>query len=166
MAERTISIGSAGKSLSMTGWKVGWASGPSDLIGALRVVRQHMSFVSGGPFQWAVAEGLALPDDHWTAFAADMQAKRDVLSAGLAGLGLDVVPSEGTYYVTTGIGSTGYADGLAFCRDLPTRAGVVAIPQQVFHDASANGAPYVRWAFCKRPEVLHEALDRLARALR
>jgi N-succinyldiaminopimelate aminotransferase len=165
MAERTISIGSAGKSLSMTGWKVGWATGPADLIGALRVVRQHMSFVSGGPFQWAVAEGLALPDEHWTAFAAEMQAGRDILSAGLAGLGLDVIASEGTYYVTTDIRSTGYADGLAFCRDLPTRAGVVVIPQQVFHDDQSNGAAYVRWAFCKRPEVLHEALDRLSRAL-
>ncbi|MGD9955850.1 MAG: aminotransferase class I/II-fold pyridoxal phosphate-dependent enzyme [Candidatus Nanopelagicales bacterium] len=165
MAERTISIGSAGKSLSMTGWKVGWASGPSDLIGAVRVVRQHMSFVSGGPFQWAVAEGLGLPDEHWSAFAADMQMGRDILSAGLAELGLHVIPSEGTYYVTTDIRSTGYVDGLAFCRDLPARAGVVAIPQQVFHDDQSNGAPYVRWAFCKRPEVLHEALDRLDRAL-
>jgi N-succinyldiaminopimelate aminotransferase len=165
MAERTITIGSAGKSLSMTGWKVGWATGPADLIQAVRVVRQHMSFVSGGPFQWAVAEGLALPDEHWLAFAADMQGKRDILSAGLADLGLDVITSEGTYYVTTDIRSTGYADGLAFCRDLPARAGVVAIPQQVFHDAEENGAPYVRWAFCKRPDVLHEALDRLGRAL-
>jgi len=164
MAERTVTLGSAGKSLSMTGWKVGWATGPSDLIGAVRVVRQHMSFVSGGPFQWAVAEGLGLPDEHWRSFAADMQGKRDILSAGLAGLGFDVIASEGTYYVTTDIRSTGYADGLAFCRDLPARAGVVAIPQQVFHDEPANGAPYVRWAFCKRPEVLHDALDRLARA--
>ena len=164
MAERTVTLGSAGKSLSMTGWKVGWATGPADLIGAVRVARQHMSFVSGGPFQWAVAEGLALPDEHWRSFAADMEGRRDILSGGLTALGFGVIASEGTYYVTTDVGPTGYADGLTFCRALPARAGVVAIPQQVFHDDTANGAPYVRWAFCKRPEVLHEALDRLTRA--
>lgn len=165
MAERTVTIGSAGKSLSMTGWKVGWATGPADLIGAVRVTRQHMSFVSGGPFQWAVAEGLGLPDEHWRTFAAGMQAGRDRLSDGLAALGFGVTASEGTYYVTTDVRPLGYDDGLAFCRDLPQRAGVVAIPQQVFHDDETAGRPYVRWAFCKKPEVLDDALARLARAL-
>ena len=164
MAARTVTLGSAGKSLSMTGWKVGWATGPADLVGAVRVVRQHLSFVSGGPFQWAVAEGLALPDEHWRAFTSDMQSKRDHLTEGLLGLGFDVVPSEGTYYVTTDVRSMGYDDGLTFCRDLPRRAGVVAIPQEVLHDGRANGAPYVRWAFCKERDVLAEALTRLGRA--
>jgi N-succinyldiaminopimelate aminotransferase len=164
MAGRTLTFGSAGKSLSMTGWKVGWATGPADLVGAVRVTRQHMSFVSGGPFQWAVAEGLALPDEHWVEFARGMQERRDRLGSGLADLGLAVTPSQGTYYLTTDVRPLGYDDGLAFCRDLPHQAGVVAIPHQVFHDDPEVGRPYVRWAFCKRPEVLDEAVRRLAAA--
>ena len=164
MAERTITIGSAGKSLSMTGWKVGWATGPADLIAAVRVVRQHLSFVSSGPFQWAVAEGLALPDAHWDAFREGLQAQRDQLCDGLTALGLAVTVPEGTYFATTDVRPLGYADGWAFCRDLPVRAGVVAIPHQAFHDDPTAGLPYVRWAFSKRPEVLTEALDRLSRA--
>jgi N-succinyldiaminopimelate aminotransferase len=164
MAERTVTFGSAGKSLSMTGWKVGWATGPADLVAAVRVTRQHMSYVSGGPFQWAVAEGLALPDEHWRAFTQGMQEARDRLGTGLAGLGLTVTPSEGTYYLTTDVRPLGYDDGLAFCRDLPHRAGVVAIPHQVFHEDPDAGRPYVRWAFCKRPAVLDEAVGRLGAA--
>ncbi len=164
MAQRTVTIGSAGKSLSMTGWKVGWATGPHDLVAAVRVPRQHLSFVSGGPFQWAVAEGLALPDAHWAAFRDGLQSQRDQLCDGLAALGFPVTVPEGAYFVTTDVRPLGYADGGAFCRELPRRAGVVAIPHQAFHDDPAGGRPYVRWAFCKRPEVLGEALDRLARA--
>ncbi len=164
MAERTITIGSAGKSLSMTGWKVGWASGPTDLIAAVRVPRQHLSFVSGGPFQWAVSEGLALPDDYWAEFSSGMQLRRDLFCNGLRDLGIPVIVPEGTYFATSDVRSLGYDDGWQFCRDLPIRAGVVAIPHQVFHDNDDAGKPYVRWAFCKRPEVLNEALERLARA--
>jgi N-succinyldiaminopimelate aminotransferase len=164
MAERTVTIGSAGKSLSMTGWKVGWATGPRDLIGAVRVVRQHLSYVSGGPFQWAVAEGLGLPDEHWRAFARGLEEQRDLLCAGLAEVGLPVTVPQGTYFATTDVRPLGYQDGWAFCRDLPQRAGVVAIPHEVFHDDPEVGKPYVRWAFCKRPEVLHEAVARLRKA--
>lgn len=164
MAERTVTIGSAGKSLSFTGWKVGWATGPADLIGAVRVARQHLSFVSGGPFQWAVVDGLALPDSYWTGFRDGLQAQRDQLCTGLAALGFPVTVPEGTYFATTDVRPLGYADGWAFCRDLPHRAGVVAIPHQVFHDDPEAGRPFVRWAFCKRPEVLAEALERLDRA--
>ncbi len=166
MWERTVTIGSGGKSFSFTGWKVGWATGPRDLIAAVRVVRQHLSFVSGGPFQYAMAEGLALPDEYFAAFRADLAGKRDLLSAGLAELGLGVIVPQGTYFVTTDIRPLGYDDGLAFCRDLPGRAGVVAIPHQVFCDDPSIGAPYVRWAFCKQPSVLTEALDRLRAGLR
>lgn len=164
MFERTVTIGSAGKSLSMTGWKVGWASGPTDLIAAVRVPRQHLSYVSGGPFQWAVVEGLALPDEHWTSFAAQLEAQRDLLCTGLAELGLPTTVPQGTYFATSDVRPLGYADGWEFCRDLPTRAGVVAIPHEVFHDDPEAGKPFVRWAFCKRPEVLDEALARLRRA--
>ncbi|HEX6944811.1 MAG TPA: aminotransferase class I/II-fold pyridoxal phosphate-dependent enzyme [Casimicrobiaceae bacterium] len=164
MGERTVTIGSAGKSLSFTGWKVGWATGPTDLVAAVRVPRQHLSYVSGGPFQWAVVEGLALPDSYWIGFRDGLQAQRDLLCDGLADLGFPVTVPEGTYFATTDVRPLGYADGWEFCRDLPHRAGVVAIPHEVFHDDPAAGRPFVRWAFCKRPEVLAEALDRLARA--
>ncbi len=165
MRERTVTIGSGGKTFSFTGWKVGWATGPSDLISAVRVVRQHLSYVSGGPFQWAMAHGLGLPDEYFVEFRADLAAKRDLLSAGLADLGLGVIGAEGTYFVTTDVRPLGYPDGLAFCRDLPGRTGVVAIPHQAFCDHPEIGAPYVRWAFCKRPDVLREALARLRTGL-
>jgi N-succinyldiaminopimelate aminotransferase len=164
MVERTVTIGSAGKSLSMTGWKVGWASGPTDLVAAVRVTRQHLSFVSGGPFQWAVVDGLALPDSFWTSFSDGLQHQRDLLCDGLAALGFPTTVPQGTYFATTDVRPMGYADGWAFCRDLPRRAGVVAIPHEVFHDDPEAGKPFVRWAFCKRPEVLEEALTRLRRA--
>jgi N-succinyldiaminopimelate aminotransferase len=166
MAERTVTVGSGGKTFSFTGWKVGWASGPADLIGAARVVRQHLSFVSGGPFQYAMAAGLGLPDEYFTEFRADLAAKRDLLAAGLAGLGMDVLMSEGTYFLTTDVRPLGFADGLTFCRELPGRAGVVAIPHQALCDDASVGAPYVRWAFCKQPAVIEEALERLTRGLR
>jgi len=164
MAERTITTGSAGKSLSLTGWKVGWATGPADLIGAVRVPRQHLSFVSGGPFQWAVADGLRLPDDYWEEFRAGMQMRRDLFCSGLAHLGIPVAVPEGTYFATSDVRPLGYENGWTFCQELPHRAGVVAIPHEVFHLDEDAGQPYVRWAFCKKPDVLTEALDRLGRA--
>ena len=165
MFERTITVGSGGKSFSFTGWKVGWASGPADLIAAVRVVRQHLSYVSGGPFQYAMAAGLRLPDSYFTDFRTDLAEKRDLLTSGLAELGFGILPSEGTYFLTTDVRPLGYTDGLEFCREIPERAGVVAIPHQALCDDPEVGAPYVRWAFCKRPSVLQEALERLARGL-
>ena len=155
-------MGSAGKSLSFTGWKVGWATGPSDLISSVRVIRQHLSYVSGGPFQWAVAAGLSkLPNSHWESFRATLAAQRDLLSQGLASLGLRVLPSEGTYFLLTDVTGVGYDSGAQFCADLPERAGVVAIPVSALCDDVSVGQNWVRWAFCKRPEVLSEAVDRL-----
>jgi N-succinyldiaminopimelate aminotransferase len=165
MRDRTVTIGSGGKTFSFTGWKVGWATGPADLVGAVRVVRQHLSYVSGGPFQYAMARGLDLPDEYFAAFRADLAGQRDLLAEGLGTLGLRVIVPAGTYFLTTDVTPLGYADGLAFCRELPGRCGVVAIPHQAFCDDAAVGAPYVRWAFCKRPEVLTEALDRLRAGL-
>ena len=165
MRERTITVGSGGKTFSFTGWKVGWATGPADLIAAVRVVRQHLSYVSGGPFQHALAVGLGMPDEYFEHLRADLTVKRDLLSSGLADLGMRVLGTQGTYFVTTDVRPLGYADGLEFCRDLPHRAGVVAIPVQAFCQDESVGAPYVRWAFCKRPEVLADALDRLRRGL-
>ncbi|MDD2858172.1 MAG: pyridoxal phosphate-dependent aminotransferase [Candidatus Nanopelagicales bacterium] len=161
MHERTITVGSGGKTFSFTGWKVGWASGPADLIAAVRTVRQHLSYVSGGPFQWALVEGLHLPEQYFVDFRADLAAKRDLLCTGLESLGFDVLWPQGTYFATTDVRSVGYTSGLQFCRDLPVRAGVVAIPHQVFCSDVSIGEPFVRWAFCKQPAVLESALDRL-----
>jgi N-succinyldiaminopimelate aminotransferase len=164
MFDRTITIGSGGKSFSFTGWKVGWASGPTHLIAAVRTIRQHLSYVSGGPFQWAMAEGLGLPDQYFREFRADLAAKRDVLCGGLTELGYGVLQPQGTYFVTTDISPLGFTDGVEFCRQLPERAGVVAIPNQVFCDDPETARTLVRWAFCKQIPVLEEALSRLQAA--
>jgi N-succinyldiaminopimelate aminotransferase len=165
MWDRTVTIGSGGKSFSFTGWKVGWATGPAELIAAVRVVRQHLSYVSGGPFQYAMATGLRLPDNYFEGFRADLAAKRDRLCAGLSEVGLRVVPPQGTYFATTDVRPHGFADGEQFCRRAPQEAGVVAIPMTALSDHPHMSAPYVRWAFCKRPEVLDEAVARLQRWL-
>ena len=162
MFERTITIGSGGKSFSFTGWKIGWASGPAHLISAVRAVRQHLSYVSGGPFQFAIATGLNLPDEYFDDLQIGLQTRRDQLSAGLTEIGLRVLPAEGTYFLTTDITPLGFTDGNEFCRMLPGKYGVAAIPFQVFTESGQGFANYVRWAFCKRPEVLAEAVNRLS----
>jgi N-succinyldiaminopimelate aminotransferase len=164
MRERTVSIGSAGKTFSLTGWKVGWVTGPPDLVEAVRLAKQFLTFVSGAPFQPAVALGLRLPDTYFTGLRDGLAAKRDLLCDGLASVGLEVHRPRGTYFATTDVRSLGYADGWAFCRELPSRAGVVAIPHAPFWDDVETGAPLVRWAFCKRDEVLHDAVERLRSA--
>ncbi|MGW1754540.1 pyridoxal phosphate-dependent aminotransferase [Streptomyces mirabilis] len=164
MRERTVTIGSAGKTFSFTGWKVGWVTGTPDLVTAVRSAKQFLTYVASGPFQYAVAEALALPDTYFAAFRADMLAKRDVLAAGLTEAGFKVFQPAGTYFITTDIRSLGESDGFAFCRALPERAGVVAIPNAVFYDHREAGAPFVRFAFCKRTEVLEEAAKRLKAA--
>ena len=161
MRERTVTIGSAGKTFSFTGWKVGWVTAPSSLVTAVRSAKQFLTYVSSGPFQYAVAEALALPDSYFAAFRADMLAKRDLLAAGLAEAGFEVFKPAGTYFITTDIRPLGETDGFAFCRALPERAGVVAIPNAVFYDHREAGAPFVRFAFCKQTGVLEEAVKRL-----
>ncbi|MFH8794171.1 pyridoxal phosphate-dependent aminotransferase [Streptomyces sp. NPDC017941] len=168
MRERTVTIGSAGKTFSFTGWKVGWVTSTPDLVTAVRSAKQYLTFVASGPFQYAVAEALALPDTYFTEIREDMRAKRDLLSAGLTAAGFDVYRPQGTYFVTTDIRPLGEnrshgGDGFAFCRALPERAGVVAIPNAVFYDHRQEGAPFVRFAFCKRKGVLEEAVTRLKR---
>ncbi|MFF0014667.1 pyridoxal phosphate-dependent aminotransferase [Streptomyces sp. NPDC005374] len=161
MRERTVSIGSAGKTFSFTGWKVGWITAAPGLVSAVRSAKQFLTYVSSGPFQYAVAEALALPDTYFEAFREDMRAKRDLLSAGLTEAGFEVFRPSGTYFITTDIRPLGETDGFAFCRALPERAGVVAIPNAVFYDHREQGAPFVRFAFCKRTSVLEEAASRL-----
>ncbi|MGD1224666.1 pyridoxal phosphate-dependent aminotransferase [Streptomyces krungchingensis] len=164
MRERTVTIGSSGKTFSFTGWKVGWATAPPALVSAVRSAKQFLTYVASGPFQYAVAEALALPDAYFEAFRADMLAKRDVLAAGLAEAGFEVFRPQGTYFITTDIRPLGESDGFAFCRALPERAGVVAIPNAVFYDHREAGAPFVRFAFCKQTQVLEEAAKRLKAA--
>ncbi|WP_416906390.1 pyridoxal phosphate-dependent aminotransferase [Micromonospora echinospora] len=161
MRERTLRISSAGKTFSCTGWKVGWASGPVALVSALLRVKQFLTFVNAAPLQPAVAVALALPDSYYTGFADDLRQRRDQLVGGLAGAGFDVLTPEGTYFVTADITPLGGTDGVEFCRSLPERCGVVAVPTQVFYDDVAAGRPLIRFAFCKRPEVLTEAVTRL-----
>ena len=163
MRERTVTISSAGKTFSFTGWKIGWVTASADLVAAVKTVKQFLTFVNGGPFQYAVAEALRLPDTYFTGLRDDLRRKRDLLSAGLAEAGFDVYRPAGTYFVTTDIRPFGESDGIAFCRELPRRAGVVAVPTAVLYDNQEAGASHVRFAFCKRTEVLEEALTRLAR---
>ncbi|MFD7168821.1 pyridoxal phosphate-dependent aminotransferase [Streptomyces violascens] len=161
MRERTVTIGSAGKTFSFTGWKVGWVTAAPELVAAVRSAKQFLTYVASGPFQYAVAEALRLPDSYFDGFRAEHQAKRDLLSAGLAAAGFEVFRPAGTYFVTTDIRPLGESDGFAFCRALPERAGVVAIPNAVFYDHREEGAPFVRFAFCKQTAVLEEAVTRL-----
>ncbi|MFY1673260.1 pyridoxal phosphate-dependent aminotransferase [Plantactinospora sp. WMMB334] len=161
MWERTLRISSAGKTFSCTGWKIGWASGPAPLVAATMRVKQFLTFVNGAPLQPAVAVALALPDGYYHDFRADLQTRRDQLSAGLVEAGFQVLTPEGTYFVTTDITPLGGRDGVEFCRSLPERCGVVAVPTQVFYDDVEAGRRLVRFAFCKRPEVLAEAVTRL-----
>jgi N-succinyldiaminopimelate aminotransferase len=161
MAERTLTISSGGKSFSLTGWKIGWASGPAELVQAMTQAKQFMTFTSGAPLQPAIARALAADDAYFDGFRAQLQSQRDLLCAGLADIGFEVFVPEGTYFVTTDIRPLGHDDGLAFCRQLPEAAGVVAIPHQVFYDDVDAGRPLVRWAFCKQPSVIEQALDRL-----
>ncbi|MFJ8661175.1 pyridoxal phosphate-dependent aminotransferase [Streptomyces sp. NPDC093795] len=163
MRERTVTIGSAGKTFSFTGWKVGWITADPALTSAVRSAKQFLTYVSSGPFQYAIAEALRLPATYFDTLRADLQAKRDLLSEGLAQAGFEVYRPAGTYFVTTDIRPLGADDGFAFCRSLPERAGVVAIPNAVFYDHREAGAPFVRFAFCKKTEVLEEAVSRLKR---
>jgi N-succinyldiaminopimelate aminotransferase len=155
MRERTVTISSAGKTFSVTGWKIGWICAPARLLAAVRTVKQFLTYVNGAPFQPAVAQVLGRAER--LAPAAALQAQRDLLCAGLTGLGFDVVVPQATYFATVDVGT----DAVEFCRSLPQGRRVVAIPSSAFYDSDA-GDRYVRFAFCKRPEVLAEALDRLA----
>jgi N-succinyldiaminopimelate aminotransferase len=164
MSERTVTISSAAKMFSFTGWKIGWVTGSPEMVTAVRTVKQFLTYVSGGPFQYAVAEALALPDDFYASISADLRVKRDFFGAGLAAAGFEVYWPAGTYFITTDVRPLGYADGMEFCRELPGRVGVVAIPSVVFYDNVDAGRSQVRFAFCKQQDVLAEALSRLARA--
>ena len=164
MFERTLTLSSAGKSYSFTGWKVGWATGPADLVGGVLAAKQWLTFTSGAPLQPAVAHALDEERAFPRALAAELQRRRDVLCGGLAEAGLKARIPEGTYFALTDITHLGWPDGRSFCLALPERAGVVAIPAQVFYDDVDAGRQLVRWAFCKDEHVIVEGVRRLAAA--
>ncbi len=158
MAQRTLTISSVGKSFSFTGWKIGWASGPAELVAATRTAKQFLTFSGGTPLQHGAAAALGLPAATLRGLRDELRAARDQLCAGLEAAGLDPITPEGTYFVNADVGT----DATAFCRELPHRAGVVAIPTATFYDDKAAAPTLVRFAFCKRPEVIAEAAQRLS----
>ena len=166
MRERTISIGSAGKSFSFTGWKIGWVTAPPELRNAVMTAKQFLTFVNGAPFQPAVAHGLRLGDDYFDGLRGDLRAKRDRLTAGLVEAGFDVMHTQGTYFLTCDVRGIAQRAGLPntsveFCLALPEACRVVAVPSEVFYRTREAGRHLVRFAFCKKDEVLDEAITRL-----
>jgi N-succinyldiaminopimelate aminotransferase len=161
MRDRTVTISSGGKTFSFTGWKIGWVCARPELTTAVKTAKQFLTYVSGGPFQYAIAAGLELPDDYFRALAADLRGRRDHLCHGLSAAGFEVFRPQGTYFVTVDIRALGETDGLEFCRVLPHRCGVVAVPSVVFYDDVDAGRSLVRFACCKRVDVLDEACARL-----
>lgn len=162
--ERTITISSGGKTFNTTGWKVGWLTAPPELVTAILAVKQFLTYVNGAPFQPAIAAGLRLGDDFFARIAAELRLKRDLLSAGLRSAGFEVFPSDGTYFVVADAEPLGHPDAVTFCRALPELAGVVAVPLSAFcrGDYGAATASLVRFAFCKRTDVLRRAAAQLA----
>jgi N-succinyldiaminopimelate aminotransferase len=158
MAERTLTISSVGKSFSFTGWKIGWCSGPGELVAAVRGVKQYLTFAGGTPLQHAAAAALRLPAEHLVGLCTELRANRDLLCVGLTAAGLHPLTPAGTYFVNADVGT----DAVAFCRTLPERCGVVAIPTSVFYDDKDSARTLVRFAFCKRQAVIAEAARRLA----
>jgi N-succinyldiaminopimelate aminotransferase len=165
MAERTLTISSAGKTFSTTGWKVGWVCGPAPLVAAARKAKQFLTFAGGTPFHSAVAVGLREEMGWVGALRDDLQERRDRLRTALEKAGAATYPCEGTYFLQIDVRSLGYEDGVKFCHDLAHKAGVVAIPAQVFYDDVDTGRRYVRFAFCKTDKVLDEGIRRLERGL-
>lgn len=164
MAQRTLSVSSAGKTFSCTGWKIGWVCGPAHLVAAVRAVKQFLTFVGGAPLQPAVAHALRAEDKWVIAHRAALQDKQRRLAAGLRAAGFGVLRSEGTYFICADVRPLGHADGLEYCRELPARARVAAIPVQVFADDPMLWRHLVRFTFCKRDDVLDEAIARLTSA--
>lgn len=164
MAERTVTISSGGKSFNTTGWKIGWATGPAELVHAVRMAKQLFTFAGGTPFQAAIAAGLSLPDGYFAALAQDLGHKRDVLVAALEAAGLRPRTTEGTYFVMCDVRERQPdGDGDAFCRRMARECGVVAIPSGVLYDPrhADDGRHLVRFAFCKRDQTIAAAADRL-----
>jgi N-succinyldiaminopimelate aminotransferase len=162
MRERTARIGSAGKTFSLTGWKVGYVTAPAALAAVIARAHQNLTFTTPPNLQRAVAVGLAKDDAYFAALSGALQAKRDRLARGLAAIGFGVLEARGSYFITADIKPLGFAgDDSAFCRHIIETVGVAAIPVSAFYAGDAPG-DYARFAFCKQDHVLDEALARLA----
>lgn len=161
LADRTVTISSAGKTLSCTGWKIGWVMGPERFVAAIRAAKQFLTYVNGGPLQYGVAAGLGLGDDYFDDLRDSLIGRRDRLNAGLRNVGFSVAPAEGGYFSMTDVATPGFDDARSLCLAMPHRIGVVAIPCDVFYDTATLGSRYVRWAFCKSGEVIDGAVDAL-----
>lgn len=161
MRERCVRIGSAGKTFSVTGWRIGYVSGPRHLIGGLAKAHSFIAYTCPSHLQRAVAAGLDFADDYYRNFLQAMQDKRDLIIDALATAGFDVLPCEATYFVNVDIRSVGADDDDAFCREITEKAGVTAVPVSAFYPHGDGPRHLARFCFCKRPEVLHEASARL-----
>ncbi|WP_200826951.1 pyridoxal phosphate-dependent aminotransferase [Thermomonospora echinospora] len=162
MRERTVAISSAGKTFSATGWKVGWITAPAPYVRAVQTVKQFLTYTASAPYQRAVAYALGHELGWVQGLRKSLEAKRDRLVAGLEAAGFTAYRPQGTYFVQADIRPLGFTDGMELARALPERAGVVAVPSQVFYDHAAAGAHFLRFAFCKRDHVIDEAVERLA----
>jgi aspartate/methionine/tyrosine aminotransferase len=164
LRERTMRIGSAGKTFSLTGWKVGYVTAPAPIAANVAKAHQNLTFTTAPNLQRAVAVGLGKNDAYFASLSRDLEAKRDRLAEGLAALGLAVLPTDGSYFITTDFRPLGFnGDDVAFCRHITEHARVTAIPVSAFYDAPDAPDHYARFAFCKRLEVLDEAVARLKR---
>lgn len=166
--ERTVSISSGGKTFNTTGWKVGWVTGQAALIDAVIAVKQYLTYVGSSAFQPAIAAGLRLPDAYFAGIASELREKRDLLGAGLRAAGFAVSEPRGSYFTVVDASPLGATDADAFARSLPEAAGVVGIPVTAFTTPEHRGrhATLLRFAACKRREVLAEASTRLAQLAR
>jgi N-succinyldiaminopimelate aminotransferase len=161
MQERTVLISSAGKTFSVTGWKIGWTCAPPELTTALRTAKQWMTFTNGHPFQHAIVTALELPDEYFMTYCAQYLGRRDRLVEGLRDVGLEVFEPQGTYFVTADVRSVGYDDGFEFCRTMPAKIGVAAVPNAAFYIDPRRGQSLVRFGFCKTEEAIDEGIRRL-----
>ncbi|UYN93056.1 MAG: aminotransferase [Enhydrobacter sp.] len=165
MRERSVRIGSAGKSFSLTGWKVGYITACTELLKPIAKTHQFMTFTTPPNLQWGAATGLRLADTYFSQLAADMQRKRDRLAVALAEIGFEVLPAHGTYFVTTDFRPLGFnGSDEDFCRHITTAAGVTAVPVSAFYDDPMAAPRHLaRFCFCKHDETLDKAVDRLRR---
>ena len=161
MRERTVTISSAGKTFSVTGWKIGWACAPPHLTAALRTAKQFMTFTNGHPFQYAIVEALGLDNSYFTEFTAGYRRRGEMLVEGLRDIGFEVFAPQGTYFVTADVSSVGFDDGFDFCRTMPAKIGVAAVPNAAFYIDPRRGQSLVRFGFCKTEAALTEAISRL-----
>ena len=164
MRERTVTLNSTGKTFSLTGWKIGYATGPAALVGALRTAHQYLTFAVATPFQHAMVEALRAPQSYFDELRAGYLHRRDRLVDALGAAGFGVRPPEGTYFVLADIAPLGWDDDVAFCRFLVEKVGVAAVPPSVFYEHREEGRQLVRFAFCKTEETLNAAAERLGNA--